>query len=421
MANVYRASIKLVVAQHVADSAALRNTRTYLARAPHVRMLHLERLDERLAAHLDGIAVASDFGAQLALSALESPGVGEIFAATVGRIHGRRHDALEKLFALAQAVPESQAGMLSAFGWCSANLLEGIVSALLVHSDSFARCVGIAACSMHKVDPGNALNTALVSGDSTLRARALRCIGEVGRQDLAPACAQNEDDAGSACAFWAAWSSTMLGNRGRSAEILSHFSRLAGPYRERALQLVLKLLDTPSAHALLQLLAREPASQRRILRGAGVAGDPSYLPWLIAQMSELKTARLAGESFSLITGLDLAYLDLEIKPPKNFRSGPTDNPDDNDVAMDEDDGLPWPDPVKLQAWWDVNQRRFEPGVRYFMGERVTVEHCRKVLREGFQRQRVAAAEYLCLLTPGTPLFPTSAPAWRQQRWLAQMG
>lgn len=45
----------------------------------------------------------------------------------------------------------------------------------------------------------------------------------------------------------------------------------------------------------------------------------------------------------------------------------------------------------------------------------------RLLREGFQRQRIAAAEYLCLLQPGTPLFYTSAPAWRQKRWLAKMG
>jgi hypothetical protein len=43
-----------------------------------------------------------------------------------------------------------------------------------------------------------------------------------------------------------------------------------------------------------------------------------------------------------------------------------------------------------------------------------------VLKTGHQRQRILAAHYLCLLNPGTPLFNTSAPAWRQQRLLAQM-
>src|SRR5262249_7833814 len=157
-----------------------------------------------------------------------------------------------------------------------------------------------------------------------------------------------------------------------------------------------------------------PANQRVLLQGAGVAGDPHYVPWLIKQMEDLKLTRLAGESFSFITGLDLAYLDLERKPPEGVEFGPNDDPNDDNVDMDPDDGLPWPDPVKIQKWWDTNKHRFQAGVRYFMGEPVTVENCKRVLRVGYQRQRIAAALYLSLLQPGTPLFPTSAPAWRQQ-------
>jgi hypothetical protein len=52
-----------------------------------------------------------------------------------------------------------------------------------------------------------------------------------------------------------------------------------------------------------------------------------------------------------------------------------------------------------------------------MGEPPSSAHALKVLREGFQRQRSAAALYLCLLKPGTPLFNIAAPAWRQQRLL----
>lgn len=421
MPKFARAPVPLVVAQHVADAAALRNTRTYLACAAHVRLLHLGRLDERLAAHLDGLAVASDVGTQFAHAALESPGIGEVFAAAVSYLQAGNRVGLDRMLALVQAVPESQAGLTSAFGWCSANLLEGIVTVLLGRTDPFARYIGIAACAMHKVDPGVALDNALASDDAALRARALRCAGEIGRRQLLPGCAEHEMDADPTCAFWAAWSAVLLGERGQRLDRLVQQCRIAGPNRDRALQLGLRVLKTLDVHALLQALAVDPANQRRLLRGVGIAGDPFYIPWLIAQMNDLKKARLAGESFSFITGLDLAYLDLDTKPPKNFESGPNDSPDDDNVAMDEDDGLPWPDPRKLQTWWDVNHQRFQPGVRYFMGEPITVEHCKKVLRDGFQRQRVAAAEYLCLLTPGTPLFPTSAPAWRQQRWLRQMG
>jgi hypothetical protein len=55
-----------------------------------------------------------------------------------------------------------------------------------------------------------------------------------------------------------------------------------------------------------------------------------------------------------------------------------------------------------------------------MGSAPAREHCLQVLKEGYQRQRMAAAEYLCLIAPGTSLFNTRAPAWRQQRWLAKM-
>jgi hypothetical protein len=55
-----------------------------------------------------------------------------------------------------------------------------------------------------------------------------------------------------------------------------------------------------------------------------------------------------------------------------------------------------------------------------MGEPLNRENCLRVLKEGFQRQRIAAALYLSLLNPGTPLFEWRAPAWRQQRLLATM-
>jgi uncharacterized protein (TIGR02270 family) len=165
-------------------------------------------------------------------------------------------------------------------------------------------------------------------------------------------------------------------------------------------------------------MANDPSNQRLLIRGAGVAGQVHYIPWLIKLMADEVTARLAGESFSTITGLDLAWLDLERNPPEDFEPGPTDDPEDPNVDMDPDDSLPWPDQAKIQAWWDANAQRFQRGTRYFMGEPVRLDHCRRVLREGYQRQRRAAAEYLCLLAPGTHLFPIAAPAWRQTRWLA---
>jgi len=194
-----------------------------------------------------------------------------------------------------------------------------------------------------------------------------------------------------------------------------------GPRRLDAIRLLLKVATPTQAHAVLKQLANDAGNVRLLIAGVGVAGDVHYVPWLIQQMAKPLLARLAGESFSTLTGLDLAFLDLELKPPEGVEAGPNDDPSDDDVAMDEDDSLPWPDPVKIAAWWQANGPKFRPGVRCFMGEPPTMAHCLAVLRNGFQRQRIAAALYLRLLQSGRPLFNTAAPAWRQQRLLASAG
>jgi uncharacterized protein (TIGR02270 family) len=148
-------------------------------------------------------------------------------------------------------------------------------------------------------------------------------------------------------------------------------------------------------------------------------GDPSYVPWLIERMSVPAFARLAGESFSLITGSDLGTEHLDGVSPKSMDSGPNQDLDLDVPRIDLDADLPWPEPNAVAAWWQAEKHRFQPGVRYFAGNQVSIRHCQNVLYEGTQRQRMTAALFLSLLQPGTALFPTSAPAWRQKRWLAK--
>ncbi len=121
----------------------------------------------------------------------------------------------------------------------------------------------------------------------------------------------------------------------------------------------------------------------------------------------------------MITGVDLAYDDLEGEWPEGFEAGPTENPEDEDVAMDPDEDLPWPEPSLIQAWWEKNENNFRVGTRYLVGKPITVEHCQQVLNTGFQRQRRAAALELALLQKDEPLFNTSAPGFRQQQLLRQ--
>lgn len=420
MLTLARPPIAVVVQQHAEEAAILRNVRSLLVRAPHVRLLQLRRLDDRIAAHLDGLAVAAEFGTKLCQAALETPGAGEVFAAGVRAIEDQDTERLARLFAIAQALPEGERGLVSALGWVSASLLQGTIKALLLADDPFRRQLAIAACVMHRVDPGSALAVAIADDDPSLRARAMRAAGECGRRDLLPVSLKALADEDAGCRFWATASAVLLGDRADAWRALSEHVRAGNPHREQALRLLLMFADLPAGHGLLQALARDGANNvRLLLQGTGIVGDPQYVPWLIRQMELPELTRLAGESFSLVTGVDLSQFDLDRPPPEGVDLGPNDNPDDDNVAMDPDDSLPWPDVAKVHDWWRANQQYFQPGQRYFMGEPLNIDHCRRVLCEGQQRQRIAAALYLSGLQPGTRLFPTSAPAWRQQRWLAR--
>jgi uncharacterized protein (TIGR02270 family) len=417
---VNRPIVGVVVSQHIDDLAMLWNTRSVLLAAGSVALRHLARLDNRLAAHHDGGVVAGADGLALARERMTDPAPGTMFAASVIAMDLRDTVQWDHCLAAAESVPEAAGGLVSALGWVERDRLAGIGKQLLDSPSPFRRRLGLAACRVHGVDPGPALLSGLKDESPIVRAEALRTAGELGRHQLVSTIAAvNDDDPD--CALWAVWSAVLLGDRERALVTLARIGLTDGsPYRLRAFRLALQAMNPVGGHTALQRLHGDPDQLRWLMLGSGINGDPAYVPWLIKHMTDDTFARVAGEGFSLITGADLALLDLERKPPGTIDAGPNDNPDDENVEMDPDDGLAWPDPDRVAAWWSKNSSRFQSGTRYFMGQPVTREHCFDVLKNGYQRQRILAAHYLCLLDPGTPLFNTSAPAWGQQRFLATM-
>jgi uncharacterized protein (TIGR02270 family) len=146
-------------------------------------------------------------------------------------------------------------------------------------------------------------------------------------------------------------------------------------------------------------------------------GDPEHVPWLIERMDAPRLARPAGEAFAMITGVNIACQSLDCLRPEGFESGPGDDPADENVEMDPDENLPWPDRDKIAAWWKKHESDFTPGTRYLLGKPISEEWLEHVLRHGYQRQRAAAALELAIRRPGTPLFDVCAPGFRQQELL----
>lgn len=420
MTSLQRPVVPVVVSQHLEDAAALRSVRGVLVRAPHVKLLHLGRTDERLAAHLDGLSISGDYGAGLSRAALEVPGVGQLFVSTVLAIERRDAAQIDRLLSLMSVAPDAPRALSSAFGWVAPTLLRGFTAALLAGESPSARWLGLAACAQHRVDPGPPLAAAIEHADVHLRTRALRAAGELGRVDLLPACLAHLQDEPPVVALAAAWSAALLGDRGASMSTLRAMALTPGLTQLEALALAIFTADADAARGLVKQLAASGAPLRTLIKAAGWVGDAQVVPWLFKHMEDDGHARLAGEAFSFITGVDLAWLDLERKPPEKVAAGPNDDPNDDNVALDEDESLPWPDLPKLTAWWSKNAVRFPSGTRLFAGAPPTTSHCFQVLKEHTQRRRMAAAIYMSLLKPDAVLFNCAAPTRRQERLLAQM-
>jgi uncharacterized protein (TIGR02270 family) len=411
------AAIPAVVAQHVEELASLWMLRDSLVDAGHAALRHLARVDERVAAHHDACVVAGA-GALAMLNEQLGSSPGSVFAAAVVSLDLNDRATWDRCLAVAGEVPEARREVSSAIGWVSASRLRGIVKDML-EGPPIARAIGLAACRLHGVDPGPALTNALRDSDNAVRAEALRTAGVLSRTDLASRIATHEDT-DAECQFWAAWSATLLGSVHAGRDLLMEHAVGAGPHQRRATHMLCQAMPIKAGHDLLRRLATGGAGAHMVIEGSGVVGDPSYVSWLIQQMSEDKVARAAGASFTLITGADIALLDLECLSANESPTAPTDDPDDAHVEVDADDGLPWPEPALVGAWWAKHQQQFQSGLRFFVGLPLARDRVVEVLKEGTQRQRQLAAQHLTLLNPGTPVFNTSAPAWRQQRRLQQV-
>ncbi len=393
-----------IVGQHVEEAAFLWHLRDLAVDRPHYAPRHLLRLEERLEAHLDGLRTAGAVGLELAQGRLDRyPEPAEAFPLAVLLLEAGDSDRLAALLELARAEPSILRGIAGALGWVGPPYLRGRVGLWLDSEDPLERRLGLIACSLHRVDPQGRLDRLVEDPDPAVRARAFRLAGEVGRRALRPVLVAALADTDPACRSWAAWSAVRLGDRGAALEVLARAAEEAEPDGWPALDLAVRAMAPAAAAGWIRVLNGDPRHARRVIRAAGALGDPAVVPWLVARMDEPSLARLAGEAFALLAGIDLAFEDLDRPPPGELPAGPTDDPEDENVALDPDEHLPWPDRAKVEARWTREGSRLARGTRHLLGRPVDPAACAWAFAEGYQRQRRAAALEWALLEPATPM------------------
>ena len=409
--------IPQIIEQHAEEAAFLWLLRAAAVSAPHYSLSDLEKLDDRVEAHIDGLKIAEDEGWRICHETLSRNEPGEVFTVGVLAYSIGVSEWINEIHDVVLETPKLSTGLISALGWLPFSSVERYILNLVNSEKPALVRTGIGAYAVHRKDPGEVLKKTIVDTDPALRARALRAAGELGRKDLLPLIRTMMNDKDPDCRFAASWSSALLGNV-ESVFTLRTIADQGGIHAEIAFAAAMRRSEPRDARQWQHDLMKRSDAVRLAIIGAGVIGDPEAVPWLIEKMEEPELARMAGESFSLMTGVDFASEDMDGDFPEGYEFGPTENPEDEDVQMDPEEDLPWPIPERVSDWWSQNKGRYMSGTRYMLGRQMMVDSLRRALKEGQQRQRAAAALELAMKQPEEPLFEVRAPGYRQRLLLS---
>jgi uncharacterized protein (TIGR02270 family) len=418
-----------IVDQHYENAASLWHTRdSAVGASSSFRLADLVRLDERVEANIDGLRIAVARGWSPSSEQLDRNSAGDFFVAGVLALESRSTDRFDEVIEQAYAAAARQAdepyhpaynpwrGLVSALSWVERAVAAGAIDRLLDTPRPRTRWLGVAACGTRRLVNQSNLEAALDDHEPLVRARAARTMGELGRADSRAKLNTLLTDPDEDCRFWAAWSASRLGTT-EGVHALAEIAHAPSSRRDCALDVLLRCLSVDRAHAFVRQLARDPTLRHTVIRAAGTVGDGNYIPWLIEQTSEPPVARVAGNAFAMITGADVIQNDLDRGPPEGFNSRPDDDPEDGNVALDDDEGLGWPDPERLGRWWKGNRHRFSAGTAYFRGSPKVSTNWLSALSDAPQRQRWTAALELALRRLENPMFEVRGRADVQQRLL----
>ena len=407
--------IKQLVYHHAETTSFLWLKRTSALKGPHYNLADLQRLDQRLLAQLRALTLDLDLAGKMTRRTLKThQEPGEIFAsAHVALLQGNQARIAKVLGAVGEKAPNI-AAFAGAMVWLpDPSRARDYALQFLLSDEPLSRRIGLSALALLRQLPENQVGRNLNSGDSILIARTARAIGEMGFGNYATLLKPLLTHADLNVRFWSAWSLALLANDSTALAELRTIALTEKSYCWRAVDLVCRRGEPRTNAKWLSTLEGTPEGARLILQGLKAIGDPEALPRLLDAMKEPALARVAGEAFAHITGVHLSYDKLETSPPEGFESGPSEDPSDEDVAMDPDGNLSWPDRAKCADWWAKNRSKFTAGTRYLCGKPIASESLREILRTGYQRQRIATALELALREPGKPLYEVRAPGFRQ--------
>jgi uncharacterized protein (TIGR02270 family) len=408
--------LRAIVEQHAEEAAFLWLAREAALAAPSTRLEDLMLLDERLSANLDGLRIAGEPGAKLVLDALDHGEAGEVFAAGVLACDRAAGDRFARVVDAA-STEDLASALAGALGWLPFRVAEPALIRLRSDPRSLARGAAIRGRAAHRRDDKGAIDAALLDDDPRLHAVAFRAVGELGRRDRSSALEVGAQADARASRYWAAWSASLLGDR-RGPELLAAIAAGGGELGEAAATFAASALPPDVAKTWFDELAQEEGLGRVAVRAAASLGDPAVIPILLGWLEVPELGRVAADAITTITGIAIEG-ELAGAAPPDFEAGPSDEPDDDDLALDPDAGLAWPRAAEVRAAWARHEGEHSSGVRHLFGRPLNRDALLRALALGRQPERARAAFEIA--RAGEPLFDVAAPARRQLRALEELG
>jgi uncharacterized protein (TIGR02270 family) len=346
---------------HAEDAAFVLSQRALACEAPNYRLVDLYDLEQRLVGHLDALVLANDAGGEVALDIAETNGDCDSVAVLLHvALRLGREDLIDQI---SELVPLDDGGchfrrrLAEAVSWCPAEELSKVMPRWISGGHPCFRWIALEVCGVHRVDPRHQFKRALHDPDMSVRQRAVRLAGELGRIDFLEAIQATGGDEADIAAV-------LLGNTKR-ADRLSNTATFPKDARlaRRFAEIFPLALPDEDAKSAIRVLLSTSETRRWGVVAMGALGWSGALPSLLKLMEEPLYARVAVSAVEQITGIYFAHEDLELD---DFPEDP-ENPQLDIIEFFAETNTPWPDPEKFRAWLDANMTKYSTKERLLLG------------------------------------------------------
>ncbi|MCV2890309.1 HEAT repeat domain-containing protein [Ruegeria aquimaris] len=258
----------------------------------------IDRRRSEAEAHLDGLRIAGIAAWPILIDQLETyEERGEVFAAALLAFEQSNDRRLRQVLGLS-ATEEGRVGLRGAVAWAAPELTAGYVREWLDAATPALRWLAVAAFADRHADPGTRLERLLSDPDDTVRALACTAAAKAHRADMVPRLRELLETSGAEVELAAATALLELGHPPDDT-LTTPLRRavLADPGNVDLMRKLVRVSPPEDIRAWFATLLKDSETAPIAVRGAGILGDRTLVPWLVEQMREPTLADAAGRAF----------------------------------------------------------------------------------------------------------------------------